>query len=57
LREWSDGRAQSPESRQLAKELQRLGFRFVGPTVAHSFMQATGVDNGHFDGCFRAPPA
>jgi DNA-3-methyladenine glycosylase I len=55
LRQWSDGRSQSPESRQLAKELHRQGFRFVGPTVAHSFMQTTGIDNGHFDGCFRAP--
>jgi DNA-3-methyladenine glycosylase I len=57
LRQWSDGRAQSPESRQLAKELQHHGFRFVGPVVAHSFMQTTGIDNGHFDGCFRAPSA
>ena len=55
LRQWNDGRAQSPESRQLANELQRQGFRFVGPTVAHSFMQSTGIENGHFDGCFRAP--
>ena len=55
LRQWSDGRAQSPESHQLADELQRQGFRFVGPMVAHSFMQSTGIENGHFDGCFRAP--
>jgi DNA-3-methyladenine glycosylase I len=57
LRQWSDGRAQSPESQQLANELRHNGFRFVGPRVAHSFMQAAGIDNGHFDGCFRAPPA
>jgi DNA-3-methyladenine glycosylase I len=57
LRQWSDGRAQSPESRQLATELRRRGFQFVGPVVAHSFMQTVGVENGHFDGCFRAPPA
>ena len=31
------------------------GFRFVGPVVAHSFMQTVGIENGHFDGCFRAP--
>ena len=54
LRQWSDGRSQSPESRCLANELRRRGFRFVGPTVAHSFMQTVGIDNGHFDGCFRA---
>jgi DNA-3-methyladenine glycosylase I len=55
LRQWSDGRAQSPESLQLSKDMQRQGFRFVGPVVAHSFMQTTGIENGHFDGCFRAP--
>jgi DNA-3-methyladenine glycosylase I len=54
-RQWSDGRARSPESRRLAHDLQRKGFRFIGPMVAHSFMQATGIENGHFDGCFRAP--
>jgi DNA-3-methyladenine glycosylase I len=54
LREWSDGRMDSPESRQLARELRQLGFRFVGPVVAHSFMQTVGIENGHFDGCFRA---
>jgi DNA-3-methyladenine glycosylase I len=57
LRQWSDGRAQSPESQQLATELRRRGFRFVGPVVAHSFMQTAGIENGHFDGCFRAPQA
>jgi DNA-3-methyladenine glycosylase I len=55
LRRWSDGRSESPESRRLATGLREKGFRFVGPIVAHSFMQAVGVDNGHFDGCFRAP--
>lgn len=55
LRQWSDGRAESPESHQLAAALRDRGFRFVGPVVAHSFMQTVGIDNGHFDGCFRAP--
>ena len=57
LRQWRDGRAQSPESQRLATELRRRGFRFVGPVVAHSFMQTVGIENGHFDGCFRAPQA
>ncbi len=55
LRQWSDARSESPESRALAMALRQLGFRFVGAVVAHSFMQAVGIDNGHFDGCFRAP--
>jgi DNA-3-methyladenine glycosylase I len=55
LRQWSDGRTDSPESHQLATALRQRGFRFVGPVVAHSFMQTEGIENGHFDGCFRAP--
>jgi DNA-3-methyladenine glycosylase I len=55
LRQWSDGRKDSPESRELATALRKRGFRFVGPIVAHSFMQTVGIENGHFDGCFRAP--
>jgi DNA-3-methyladenine glycosylase I len=55
LRIWSDGRMDSPESRQLAAALKSAGFRFVGPVVAHSFMQTVGIENGHFEGCFRAP--
>lgn len=56
LRSWADGRMTSPESHQLAKSLRRAGFRHVGPVVAHSFMQTAGIENGHFEGCFRAVP-
>ena len=55
LKSWADGRMASPESGQLSKALQDIGFRLVGPVVAHSFMQAVGIENGHFDGCFLAP--
>ena len=55
LRTWGDGRMDSPESRDLAVHLKSVGFRFVGPVVAHSFMQTVGIENGHFSGCFRAP--
>ena len=54
LRSWGDGRMESPESRQLSKALREAGFRLVGPVVAHSFMQTVGIENGHFEGCFRA---
>jgi DNA-3-methyladenine glycosylase I len=57
LRVWSDGRMESPESRQLTTALKKAGFRFVGPVVTHSFMQTVGIENGHFEGCFRAPRA
>ena len=55
LRSWSDGRMVSPESCQLSVALRKAGFRFVGPVVAHSFMQTVAIENGHFEGCFRAP--
>ena len=47
----------SPESDQLSADLKRLGYCYVGPVVAHSFMQTAGVENGHFAGCFRADDA
>src|SRR6478672_854608 len=57
LGSWAAGRMTSPESRQLSITLREAGFRIVGPVVAHSFMQTVGIENGHFDGCFRAPTA
>lgn len=57
LRSWADGRMASPESYRLSEALRQAGFRLVGPVVAHSFMQTVGIENGHFDGCFRAPAA
>ena len=43
--------AQTPESKAMAKELKRLGFRFVGPTTAYAMMQACGLVDDHIDGC------
>jgi DNA-3-methyladenine glycosylase I len=47
----------SDESKAMAKELKRRGFRFVGPTTAYALMQATGMVNDHLPPCFRAGPA
>jgi DNA-3-methyladenine glycosylase I len=41
----------TPESKALAKELKRRGFRFVGPTTAYAAMQACGIVNDHVAGC------
>jgi DNA-3-methyladenine glycosylase I len=38
----------------LSKALRSRHFTFVGPTIAESIMQATGVLNGHLPGCARA---
>jgi DNA-3-methyladenine glycosylase I len=43
--------ASTPESKALARELKRRGFRFVGPTTAYALMQATGIVNDHVVGC------
>jgi DNA-3-methyladenine glycosylase I len=43
--------ADTPESRALAKDLKRRGWRFVGPTTVYAFMQAMGLVNDHVDGC------
>ena len=50
-RRWSDVQATTAESKALAKELKRRGFRFVGPTTAYALMQAIGIVNDHFAGC------
>ena len=43
--------AETPESRELAKDLKRRGWRFVGPTTVYAFMQAMGLVNDHLPGC------
>ena len=49
--------AVTDESKAMAKELKRRGFRFVGPTTAYALMQATGMVNDHVAGCaFRDAP-
>jgi DNA-3-methyladenine glycosylase I len=39
------------ESKALARELKRSGFKFVGPTTVYATMQACGVVNDHLAGC------
>ena len=40
-------------SEKISTDLKHKGFRFVGPTVVYSFMQATGMVNDHLESCFR----
>jgi DNA-3-methyladenine glycosylase I len=42
---------ESEASRQLARDLKRRGWRFVGPTTVYAFMQAMGLVNDHLEGC------
>ncbi len=41
----------SPESVQIAQQLKRLGWKFVGPTTVYAFMQAMGLVNDHVQDC------
>ncbi|WJX93219.1 DNA-3-methyladenine glycosylase I [Trifolium repens] len=41
------------KSESISKDMIRRGFRFVGPTVVHSFMQAAGLTNDHLTTCHR----
>ena len=46
--------ASTPVSLTMSKELKRLGFAFVGPTIVYAFSQACGLVNDHVVDCFRA---
>jgi DNA-3-methyladenine glycosylase I len=53
FRKLADIPAETAESKAMSKELKRLGFRFVGPTVCYAFMQACGLVNDHTTDCYR----
>jgi DNA-3-methyladenine glycosylase I len=48
--------SQTPESREMSKDLLRRGASFVGPTICYAFMQSTGLVNDHLVSCFRYKP-
>ena len=49
------GVAQStPQSDAMSKDLKRRGFRFVGSTICHAFMQAVGIVDEHQRYCWVA---
>lgn len=52
-RKLADVPVYTPPAEALSRELKRRGFRFVGPTVIYSHMQATGMVNDHLIGCPR----
>lgn len=43
----------SQEGDALSKDLKKRGFRFVGPTICYSYLQATGLVMDHVVTCFR----
>ncbi|KAL6969666.1 DNA-3-methyladenine glycosylase I [Sarracenia purpurea var. burkii] len=43
----------SPKAEAMSRDLLRRGFRFVGPVIVYSFMQAAGMTIDHLVDCFR----
>jgi DNA-3-methyladenine glycosylase I len=53
IRSMSEIPAKTPLAEKMSKDLQKRGFRFVGPTIVYAFMQACGLVNDHFVECHR----
>lgn len=45
--------ASTPLAERISRDLKKRGFRFVGPTIVYSHMQATGMVNDHLVDCHR----
>jgi DNA-3-methyladenine glycosylase I len=45
--------AKTELSQQVSKALKAKGFKFVGPVIVYSWMQAAGMVNDHAVGCWR----
>ena len=45
--------ARTELSDRISRDLKKRGFRFLGPVIVYSFLQAVGVVNDHIDSCFR----
>lgn len=43
----------TPKAETISKDLLKKGFRFVGPVIVYSFMQASGMTIDHLVDCFR----
>ncbi|XP_009782048.1 uncharacterized protein [Nicotiana sylvestris] len=43
----------TPKAETISKDLLKRGFRFVGPVIVYSFMQAAGMTIDHLVDCFR----
>lgn len=50
-RELSQLPAQTKLSEQISKDLKKLGFKFVGPTIVYAYMQSMGMVNDHLVSC------
>lgn len=52
-RSLNDVPASTEASERMSRDLRKLGFNFVGPTICYAFMQAVGMVNDHTVSCYR----
>lgn len=45
----------TPLAKDISKALKKRGMSFVGPTIVYAYLQAVGVVNDHWRGCWKAP--
>ena len=45
----------TPLAKEISKALKKRGMSFVGPTIMYAYMQAVGLANDHWAGCWKAP--
>ncbi len=53
FKSFSEMPARTEISEAMSKDLKKRGFKFVGPVICYSFMQAMGMVNDHLVHCFR----
>ena len=46
--------ASTPLSDRISKELKKRGMSFVGTTIVYAYLQAVGVVNDHWQGCWKS---
>ena len=46
--------AVTPLAEAISKDLKKRGMTFVGPTIIYAYLQAVGVVNDHWQGCWRS---
>lgn len=51
LKTQSEMPAETELSKKISKDLKKRGFKFVGPTIIYSYMQAVGIINDHIMSC------
>jgi DNA-3-methyladenine glycosylase I len=52
-KDMSEVPASTDLSQQISKDMKKLGFKFVGPTIIYAFMQAVGMVDDHLITCWK----